>query len=616
MGPAEAALGTCLCNGHDCKLTMPAQRAAPERPDPEVSGVLGLAAVGPILDAIAQPVVVTDLESTILHWNPAAAALYGYTSAEAVGRSAAELLNTNDDAPGLEQATLQLLAGLPWTGELESSTREGVPRTLLVTLTPLTLDGSTDALIATSVDVTAAVEDRQRLIEALALVELTTGELEHQALHDSLTGLPNRALIIDRAEQMLARSRRQHTAAAALFIDLDNFKDINDSLGHAAGDQLLQAVSARFTAALRDSDTLGRLGGDEFVVVVEGSSLDAGAEQLAERLLDVLREPFALTSIDGRTRLHTVTATVGIAEGDRATADELLRDADLAMYRAKAAGRNRYTLFSADMQTSVQERLDLEADLRAALGRGQFFLEYQPVFGLNNIATIGVEALLRWRHPTRGVVAPLDFIENLEESGLILPVGGWVLNEACRQGAAWHQAGMALSIAVNVSARQLESPTFLGAVAAALTRSGLPATSLTIEITESVLMRDATAAVETLAALKATGVRIAIDDFGTGYSSLAYLRQFPVDILKIDRSFIAGMTESHEGNAVLHTLIQLGKQLGIQTIAEGIETDEQLLGLQTQDCDVGQGYLVAKPMSADDVVEHLARNAGNCPEFS
>jgi diguanylate cyclase (GGDEF)-like protein/PAS domain S-box-containing protein len=613
MRAPSAALAECLCNGDSCQLSIPSQRTLAERTIAEeraieVGGTIGLAALGPILDAIAQPVLVIDLASIILHWNPAAADLYGYTAAEAVGRSAIELLNANDDAPGLEQAATQLLAGLPWTGEIESSTREGMARTLLVTLTPLKIDTTIDAVIATSVDVTAAVADRQRLVEALALVELTTGELEHQALHDSLTGLPNRALILDRAEQMLARSRRHHTAAAALFIDLDNFKDINDSLGHSAGDELLQAVSRRFTAALRDSDTLGRLGGDEFVVVVEGSSLDAGAEQLAERLLDVLREPFALTSIDGQTRLHAVTATVGIAEGDRVTAEELLRDADLAMYRAKAGGRNRYTLFSADMQTSVQERLALEADLRAALDRDQFFLEYQPVFGLSDIATIGVEALLRWRHPTRGVVAPLDFIEKLEESGLILPVGGWVLNEACRQGAAWHEAGIPLSIAVNVSARQLESPTFLGVVATALADSGLSSTSLTIEITESVLMRDAAAAVETLAALKATGVRVAIDDFGTGYSSLAYLRQFPVDVLKIDRSFIAGMTESHEGGAVLHTLIQLGKQLGIQTIAEGIETDEQLLRLQTQDCDVGQGFLVAKPMSADDVVAHLTRN--------
>jgi diguanylate cyclase (GGDEF)-like protein/PAS domain S-box-containing protein len=614
MRPAGHIEANTLGDGHNTPI-VPAPRASVEAPSRDVSSVLGLAALGPVLDAFAQPVVVTDLASTILHWNPAAATLYGYTAAEALGRSAEDLLKTATDDAGLAQAADLLLAGKPWTGELESFTRDGQSRVLLVTLTPVTLDGTTDALIAASVDVTAAVADRERLIEALALVERTTSELEHQALHDSMTGLPNRALILDRAERMLSRSRRHHTPLAALFIDLDNFKDINDSLGHSAGDQLLQAVAGRFTAALRESDTLGRLGGDEFVVLVEGSSLDAGAEQVAERLLDALREPIALTSIDGHTRLHVVTATMGIAEGDRPTAEALLRDADLAMYRAKAAGRNRYTLFRADMQTAVQERLALEADLRAALDHDQFFLDYQPVFGLGDITTIGVEALLRWRHPTRGVVPPMAFIEKLEDTGLILPVGAWVLNEACRQGVVWLEAGMPLSVSVNVSARQLESPAFLEVVAGALSRSGLSPTSLVIEITESVLMRDAPATIECLIALKSIGVRVAIDDFGTGYSSLAYLRKFPVDILKIDRSFIAGMTESSEGGALLHTLIQLGKQLGIQTIAEGIETDEQLLRLQAQHCDVGQGFLIARPMSPDDIVEHLRRNARDCPEL-
>jgi EAL domain-containing protein (putative c-di-GMP-specific phosphodiesterase class I) len=357
---------------------------------------------------------------------------------------------------------------------------------------------------------------------------------------------------------------------------------------------------------LRGSDTVGRLGGDEFVILVEGASLDGGATLVAQRLLDVLREPFTLQGETSSS--HTVTASIGIAEGDRPDAENLLCDADLAMYRAKAAGRDRYQLFDCEMHTAVHDRLVLEADLRSALERGQFYLDYQPTFDLSDMTIIGVEALLRWRHPTRGVVAPMEFICKLEESGLILPVGRWVLAEACRQGAEWHDAGLSLSMSVNVSARQLESDLFVTDVSAALAASGLPPCALILEITESILMRDAETTTTRLKALKATGVRVAIDDFGTGYSSLAYLRQFPVDILKIDRSFITAMTESSEGEALLHTLVQLGKRLGLQTVAEGIETEDQLRRLQLQDCDTGQGFLIARPMPPPDIIV-LARPA-------
>jgi predicted signal transduction protein with EAL and GGDEF domain len=372
-------------------------------------------------------------------------------------------------------------------------------------------------------------------------------------------------------------------------------------------------VAARLSGALRDSDTIGRLGGDEFVILVEGTSLDAGAAMVAERLLEVLGEPFILYASEGSPIPHAVTASIGIAEGDRPQVEDLFRDADLALYRAKAAGRNCYVFFASEMHTAVRDRLVLEADLRAALDLDQFFLEYQPRFGLTDVTTVGIEALLRWRHPVRGVVAPLEFISRLEETGLILPAGRWILGEACRQCAKWHHDGLSLSVSVNISARQLESESFITDVVDALTTSDLAPDALVLEFTESILMRDAEATIARLKALKAVGVRIAIDNFGTGYPSLAYLRRFPVDILKIDHSFVAAMSDPGEGEALLHTLVQLGKQLGLETVAEGIETEDQLYRLQLQDCDTGQGFLVAKPMSAGAISEFVRSSLPRSP---
>jgi diguanylate cyclase (GGDEF)-like protein len=440
---------------------------------------------------------------------------------------------------------------------------------------------------------------------ALALVEDKTSELRHRALHDSLTGLPNRALVLDRVERALTRAQRDHTLIAAAFIDLDNFKDVNDSLGHKGGDELLQAVGARLRAVLRPSDTVGRLGGNEFVVVAEGTAITADPELLGEHLLAIFQDPFHLGRHDRRT--FTVSASVGIATGMRATADELLRDADVALHQAKATGKNRYAVFHEEMQQAVQYRLDLEMDLRDAVGRDQFFLAYQPTFGINDGVVTGVEALLRWQHPTRGVVVPDLFIPSLETSGLIVPVGRWVLGEACRRGVLLGDLGYPITMAVNVSARQLNGGTLVADVADALDKSGLDPSRLVIEITEGTLMTDAAATTRRLDDLKALGVRIAIDDFGTGYSSLAYLRQFPVDILKIDRSFIQGMMDSHESVAVIHTLVQLGKSLGLETIAEGIEEPEQLDRLRHEQCDTGQGYIYAKPLSPVNLERFLAR---------
>jgi diguanylate cyclase (GGDEF)-like protein len=447
--------------------------------------------------------------------------------------------------------------------------------------------------------------ERSRADEEL---ERRQEELAFMATHDALTGLPNRTLIVDRLEQMLVRARHSKTPVAALFIDLDNFKGINDTLGHSAGDELLQAFAARLDGVVRDVDALGRLGGDEFVVLAADMSLMAGPELVAERLLDALKEPVRLGDIGTSV---TVTASIGIATGDRASAGDLLRDADIAMYRAKWGGRNRYVVFECGMKEAVQSRMELEMDLRGALENDEFFLAFQPTLDLRDMTPTGLEALIRWNSPTRGVVQPDDFIPLLEETGLIVDIGRWVLERACAQGAEWRDAGYPVGIAVNVSARQLDGDGIVADVQHALADSGLDPGALTLEITESTLMRDAEDTVRRLKAIKALGVRVAIDDFGTGYSSLAHLRQFPVDALKIDRSFITGLARNLEGETLVHTLVQLGKALSIETIAEGIEQPSELSLLRDQHCDGGQGFLFARPLDAAAAGAFLQERAAN-----
>jgi diguanylate cyclase (GGDEF)-like protein len=448
--------------------------------------------------------------------------------------------------------------------------------------------------------------ERRRADEELARRE---DELAFLATHDPLTGLPNRTLILDRVEQMLARSARSHTPVAALFIDVDNFKGINDTLGHGVGDELLRAVAARLEGVVRHADALGRLGGDEFVVIAEELSLAAGPELVAERLLEALKHPFNLGA-EGETRL-TVTASIGIAAGQRASAEELLRDADIAMYRAKWDGKNRYAVFESGMQDTVQNRMELDMDLRDAVENREFFLAYQPTFALSDMTATGVEALIRWKHPKRGIVQPDAFIPLLEETGLITQVGRWVLYESCRQAAEWRRAGYAIAMAVNVSGRQLDTDDLIADIEVALADSGLEASALTIEITETTLMRNIEETVRRLTAIKRLGVRIAIDDFGTGYSSLAHLQQFPVDALKIDRSFISGLRNNKEGETLIRTLVQLGKALSIETFAEGIEEQRELSLLRVEECDNGQGFLFARPLDVADVEAFFKAGPGD-----
>ena len=457
------------------------------------------------------------------------------------------------------------------------------------------------AMVQRSLDVTLVrmcqsyEDERQRAHEELTSREK---ELVFLATHDALTGLPNRTLILDRIEQTLTRARLQQEPVAALFVDLDNFKAINDSLGHGVGDELLCAVAERLEGVIRETDALGRLGGDEFVVVAEGLSLAAGPELIAERLLEAFSEPFALGD-DGECRVHT-KASIGIATGVRTCAEELLRDADIAMYRAKWGGKSRYLVFESGMEDEVQARLETEMDLQSALANQEFFLVYQPTFDLQTMTPTGVEALIRWRRPGRDVVHPEEFIPLLEESKLIVDVGAWVLREACEQAARWQEQGRVLGLSVNVSQLQLDTDDLIDDVKLALAASGLVPERLTLEITETSLMSNAEETARRLHELKALGVKIAVDDFGTGYSSLSHLRQFPVDVLKIDRSFVSQLAEGGENEILLHTLVQLGKALEIETTAEGIERPQDLSLIRDKECDNGQGFLFTRPLNAQD----------------
>jgi len=456
-------------------------------------------------------------------------------------------------------------------------------------------------MVQRSLDVTLvrmcqSFEDERQL----AHEELTSREKElvFLATHDALTGLPNRTLILDRIEQTLTRARLKQEPVAVLFVDLDNFKAINDSLGHNTGDELLCAVAERLEGVIRETDALGRLGGDEFVVVADGISLAAGPELIAERLLEAFGEPFVLGE-DRETRVHA-KASIGIATGLRPSAEELLRDADIAMYRAKWGGKSHYLVFESGMEDEAQSRMEIEMDLQSALKDEEFFLVYQPTFDLQTMVPTGVEALIRWRRPGRGVVQPEEFIPLLEESKLILDVGAWVLREACAQAARWQQEDRPLCLSVNVSQLQLDTDDLIDDVKRALATSGLAPEALTLEITETTLMSNAEETARRLHELKRLGVRIAVDDFGTGYSSLSHLRQFPVDVLKIDRSFVSQLAEGGENEILLHTLVQLGKALEIETTAEGIERPQDLSLIRDQECDNGQGFLFTRPLSAQD----------------
>jgi diguanylate cyclase (GGDEF)-like protein/PAS domain S-box-containing protein len=538
-------------------------------------------------------VLVIEPDTTVRYASPSAERVLGYLPDQLEGRRITELVHHDD--------LTRALAFLSSTADAE-----GHPG--LMEFRVLHADGGflyTETLRTTLLhdpNVRGIVLNMRDISERKAFEE----QLAHQAFHDSVTGLANRALFRDRVTHALERRQRDAKPVAVLFMDLDDFKTVNDSMGHAAGDQLLREVGERIRSELRAADTAARLGGDEFAVLIEDGGEGIEAVDVADRLMRSLEAPF---HIDGKEVYARASLGIAIAEGSlgsesgEASAEELLRNADVAMYMAKENGKGRYQVFEPAMHETALKRLELKGDLQRALDHEEFTLVYQPVMELKSGRVSGVEALLRWIHPTRGVVPPLEFIPLAEETGLIVPIGRWVLTEACRRAVALGQEfpEMELHMAVNLSARQIQRPEIVEDVREILAETGLEPRLLILEITESVMMQDMDLSIARLRELKELGVQLAIDDFGTGYSSLNYVRRFPVDILKVDKSFIDGVSEDGESAALTAAVIELAGILNLRPVAEGIERVDQLERLLQLRCDLGQGYLFAKPLPEDEL---------------
>ena len=540
-------------------------------------------------------------DATITYVSPSAERVLGHRAETLTGTRFVELVHP-DDAPAL---TTLLAKGLrqpqsgPVSVELRISHSDGRWLNVETLATNLLEDPSVGGFVLNTRD----ISDR-KAFEA---------ELSHRAFHDTLTGLPNRALFSNRAEHALERQGRSDRVVAVLFLDLDDFKAVNDSLGHAAGDKLLCELAGRLTACIRKDDTAARLGGDEFALLLDGLGSEVEAAGAADRVMAALSDGF---SIDGREVF--TSASLGIAFGGPVMsgargADELLRNADVAMYTAKERGKSRYHVFEPRMHAAVFERLELKADLQRAVQRREFTVEYQPVIELANERIVGFEALVRWDHPLRGRIPPVDFIGLAEETGLIVPLGRLVLDEACDQIARFQREcpqAPPLAMSVNLSARQLQDPELATHVREGIARTGIPPGSLVLELTESVMMQETDLAILRMHELRAFGVRLAIDDFGTGYSSLNYIRQFPIDILKIDRSFIKDITEEGQVLALTASILDLARVLGLDPVAEGIERPEQLQRLRELGCRFGQGFYFHKPVPAGTAAELAAKQAG------
>ncbi len=552
-------------------------------------------------------IATVDAAGVTRYVSPSIEAVLGYRPAELVGARKFDLIHPDDLASAqLLFAELLRTTHLPITAEVRVRHADGSWRHIEVIANNLLDEPSVGGIVANYRDIT----ERKGFEE----------QLRHQAFHDPLTGLPNRALLLDRLDHALARTGRRGSQVAVLFLDLDRFKVVNDSLGHQTGDRLLVAVAERLRACLRPEDTPARLGGDEFVVLLEDVRDVRDATRVAERIAECLQGGIALAGHE----IH-LTASIGIAiaqprpdaapadlQAWRPTrADDLLRDADLAMYRAKARGKARYEVFDASMNARALERLRLEADLRRALELGQLQVHYQPQVDLATGRMAGVEALARWQHPRRGMVLPTEFIPLAEETGLILPIGWWMLEEACRQGQAWqeqHPGAAPVTMSVNLSGRQFQDPDLPRRIDQILRATRFTPANLLLEITESVVMANGAATLATLRALRALGVRLAIDDFGTGYSSLAYLIRFPIDRIKIDRSFVAGLGRARQYTAVVQTIVLLARNLGAAVVAEGVETGKQSTILQALGCELGQGFHFAEPLAPQGIDELLGHS--------
>ncbi len=538
-------------------------------------------------------IMITDRASRIVAVNPGFERLTGFSADEALGRTPALLKSGRHDAGFYRGMWQTLLDQGAWQGEIWDRRKDGTlyPKWLSITALRTGPDRQISHFVAAFNDLTVSKLAEER-IRALAY-------------HDPLTGLPNRLLLHDRLRCALANARRGRGTLAVLFLDLDHFKYVNDSLGHAVGDRLLAEIARRLKDCVREVDTVARVGGDEFVIVLENLHERADAVAIVNKIHAAFAPPI---DIDGR-ELHA-SASLGIAlypeDGD--DAETLMRNADTAMYQAKAAGRDTYQFFAPFMNEHVRERLDLENTLRHALERGEFELHYQPIVDLRNDLVVGAEALIRWRRRGDALVAPDRFIPIAEETGFIVEIGDWVMRRACQDYVAWRAQGIAPQrLSINVSPRQFRQPGFAGRIRAILRDSGVEAPELELEVTESALMQQPELAARILGELKAMGVGIAIDDFGTGYSSLAYLKIFPIDKLKIDRSFVRDILSDNSDREITQAVIALSHNLGLNVVAEGVENDGQLDFLRAHGCDCVQGYYHARPMPAPDYAEYARR---------
>ena len=556
------------------------------------------------LDCIGDAVICTDIEGNVSFMNPVAERMTGWALMEAAGRPLAEALHIMDASTGqVAPIPIMLAAG--------QARNTHLPPNCVLTRR----DGH-EVFIEDSV---APIHDREGHPAGSVLVfrdvtasRALSARIAHLAEHDSLTGLPNRLLLNDRLGQAIARASRSKSLIVILFLDLDGFKHINDSLGHPAGDRLLQSVSNRLLACVRTPDTVSRQGGDEFIVLLPDVVHEEDAALAAARILKAVAEPHTID----HNELH-VTTSIGVSvyPVDGLDAESLMKNADTAMYQAKQTGRATYRFFKPEMNVRAVERQSIEESLRRALERHQFSLHYQPKINLRSGAITGAEALLRLNHPTRGMIPPMKFIPVAEESGLILPIGAWVLHEACRQVKVWKDAGLpAISMAVNVSAVQFRNETFLGDLTATLVETGMALESLELEVTESVLMERAELIAPILQTLRQKGVRVSVDDFGTGYSSLSYLRKLPLDALKIDQSFVRQISTPPVDTAIVSAIISMGKSLKLRVIAEGVENAEELAFLKAHDCDEAQGFYFSRPVPAAEFAKLLINAPARIPD--
>jgi diguanylate cyclase (GGDEF)-like protein/PAS domain S-box-containing protein len=548
-----------------------------------------------VFQSSGEAIVISDANLRIVTVNPAFTSITGYTPQEAEGHTLYDL-SRGVRSPEHDREILHEVQRCGyWQGEVWDRRKSGDSYPKWLTLSAVRDAGGR---IANYIEIFSDISERKEREE----------RVRHLAHHDALTGLPNRVLLTDRIAQTIALAQRNETLAAVMFLDLDRFKNVNDSLGHSAGDKLLQEVAARLKSAMRGSDTVARLGGDEFVIVMPDAADQAAIAVAARKVLEAVGRPY---SVDGHELVSTPSLGIAVYPADGGDVETLLRNADAAMYHAKESGRNNYQFFTQDMNARAVERLSLERSLRRALERDELRLHFQPQYEVATGSIVGVEALIRWEHPEQGLISPGRFMPFAEESGLILPIGAWVLERACWQNCEWQRQGLpAVRMSVNISALQFRQAGFADTVRHALEKSGLDARFLELEVTESVIMHEAERVTDTLAELKRMGLELAIDDFGTGYSSLSYLKRFPIDRLKIDQSFVRDIQSDGEDAAIIGAIIGLTRNLGLRTIAEGVETPEQLAFLREQGCDEVQGYLLSRPVPPEACAQLLKDGKG------